>query len=143
MRAARQPTVCKYSRTGSPKRRVPMASLSNFHRGEAPTHVPLQIIGQHAEQDVRAHPRRGPMVPRPCFAGQPNPGLMIGLVVDQEFSNARLPLLSAFVSDSNLTPRRQSALKLGGASFWGEIVVTQSTSSLNGTNLTINATSNA
>jgi hypothetical protein len=29
--------------------------------GEAPTHVPLQIIGQHAEQDVRAHPRCGPV----------------------------------------------------------------------------------
>ena len=23
--------------------------------------MPLQIIGQHAEQDVRAYPRRGPM----------------------------------------------------------------------------------
>jgi hypothetical protein len=32
------------------------------HRGEAPAHVPLQIIGQHSEQDVRAHPWwRGPM----------------------------------------------------------------------------------
>src|SRR5215470_19198931 len=30
MSAARQPTACKYSRTGSPKRREPMASLSNF-----------------------------------------------------------------------------------------------------------------
>jgi hypothetical protein len=30
MSAARQPTACKYSRTGSPKRRAPMASLSNF-----------------------------------------------------------------------------------------------------------------
>src|SRR5215468_6680620 len=30
MRAARQPTACKYSRTGSPKRREPIASRSNF-----------------------------------------------------------------------------------------------------------------
>ena len=30
MSAARQPTACKYSRTGSPKRRALMASLSNF-----------------------------------------------------------------------------------------------------------------
>jgi len=30
MSAARQLTVCKYSRTGSPKRREPMASLPNF-----------------------------------------------------------------------------------------------------------------
>ena len=31
------------------------------HRGEAPAHVPLQIIGQHAEQHVGAHARRGPV----------------------------------------------------------------------------------
>jgi hypothetical protein len=30
MSAARQPTACKYSRTGSPNRREPMGSLSNF-----------------------------------------------------------------------------------------------------------------
>src|SRR6201987_4038769 len=35
--------------------------LVEQHRGEAPAHVPLQIIGQHAEQDVRADPWRGPM----------------------------------------------------------------------------------
>jgi len=29
--------------------------------------VPLQIIGQHAEQDVRAHPRCGPMEHRTQF----------------------------------------------------------------------------
>ena len=31
------------------------------HLGEAPAHVPLQIIGQHAEQDVGAHPWCGPV----------------------------------------------------------------------------------
>ena len=31
--------------------------LVEQHRGEASAHVPLQIIGQHAEQDVRAHLR--------------------------------------------------------------------------------------
>ena len=41
--------------------------LVEQHRGEAPTHVPLQIIGQHAEQDVGAHPRRGPMEHRTQF----------------------------------------------------------------------------
>ena len=35
--------------------------LVEQHRGQAPAHVPFQIVGQHAEQDVRAHPRRGPM----------------------------------------------------------------------------------
>ena len=41
--------------------RAPRIGLVEQHRGEAPAHVPLQIIGQHAEQDVRAHPWRGPM----------------------------------------------------------------------------------
>jgi hypothetical protein len=31
--------------------------LVEQHRGEAPAHVPLQIIGQHTEQDVRARTR--------------------------------------------------------------------------------------
>ena len=41
--------------------------LVEQHWGEALAHVPLQIIGQHAEQDVRAHPRRGPVEHRTQF----------------------------------------------------------------------------
>src|SRR6516162_242838 len=35
--------------------------LVEQHRSEALTHVPFQIIGQHAEQDVRAYSWRDPM----------------------------------------------------------------------------------
>src|SRR5262249_6487507 len=41
--------------------------LVEQHRGEAPAHVPLQIIGQHTEQDVRAHAWRGPVEYRTQF----------------------------------------------------------------------------
>ena len=41
--------------------------LVEQHRGEALPHVPFQIIGQHAEQDVRAHPGCGPMEHRTQF----------------------------------------------------------------------------
>src|SRR6266446_4430138 len=40
-------------------------------------------------------------LPPPCFAGQPNSGLTIGFVVDQEFSIGGLLVPSAPVSDGN------------------------------------------
>jgi hypothetical protein len=36
-------------------------------RRQAASHVPFQIVGEHAEQHVRAHPRRGPVEYRAQF----------------------------------------------------------------------------
>jgi len=35
------------------------------HRGELGAHVVLDMIGEHAEQDMGAHARRGPVEDRP------------------------------------------------------------------------------
>ncbi len=36
-------------------------------RGQALAHVPFQIIRQHAQQHMGAHPGRGPMIDRAQF----------------------------------------------------------------------------
>ena len=86
--------------------------LVEQHRGEALAHVPLPIMGQHAEQDVGAPPRRGPMEHRTQFE-------IDGL----QRAEGVLSAAETFVGAHRGVGRQPTGLSRGGIGLCGRQVV--------------------